>query len=98
MEIQELFDCAKNENGDRFKLKFSNFLHEHPQYANLGQDQKQIIIDLIYKHIDAIRQGRGISQYLVTREMHDLYEKRLALKLTPKDLDDIKEIYGLFEV
>jgi len=30
--------------------------------------------------------------------MHDLYEKRLALKLTPKDLDDIKEIYGLFEV
>jgi len=97
MDIQELFEVAKNENSDRFKLKFTNFLHEHPQYANLSQENKKIVINLIYKHIDAIREGRGISDYLITKEMHNLYEKRLELKLTPKDLEDIKKIYGLFE-
>ena len=44
MEIQELFDCAKNENGDRFKLKFSNFLHEHPSMQILGKTKNKLLL------------------------------------------------------
>lgn len=97
MEIQDLFESAKNESSDRFKMKFSNFLYEHPQYSNLSQSNKKIIIDLVHKHIDAIRDGRGISDYIIEHETHDLYEKRLKLNITEKDLEDIREIMHLFE-
>lgn len=97
MEIQDLFDIAKTENSDRFKMKFSEFIREHPQYSNLDQGTRDIIFNLIHKHMDAIREGRGISGYLAEREMHELYEKRLNLGLTPKDLEDIKSIFSLFQ-
>lgn len=95
--IEDLFDIVKNESRDRFKLKFNDFIYQHPQYSNLSQDNRKLITELLYKHIDAIREGRGISGYLIEKETHRLYEKRNELKITDNDLEDIREMLNLFK-
>lgn len=97
MDLQELFDDAKTMDFDRFKIKLSNFIRQHPQFSNLNSDNKKIILDMIHKHIDAIRDGRGISAYVIQQETHKLYENRLKLKITDNDLEDIREIMNLFK-
>jgi|GEM_PF-1131287 len=97
MDIQELFDIAKEQTSERFKIKFSEFIREHPQYSNLSQENRKIVFDLIYKHIEAIREGRGISGYVIQQEMHKLFDNRLKLKLTENDLKDIREMIELFK-
>lgn len=91
-----MFEIAKTQPSERFKIKFSEFIREHPQYSNLSQENRKIIFDLIHKHMEGIREGRGISEYTIKEECHRLYEKRLALKLTEKDLEDIREMIELF--
>jgi hypothetical protein len=95
--LEDLSDIIKHESRDRFRLKFNDFIYEHPQYSNLSQDNRKLITDLLYKHIDAIRENRGISSYLIEKETHRLYEKRNELKITENDLEDIREMLKLFK-
>lgn len=97
MDIKELLNTAKTDTHEHFKRKLSALVREDYKYRNLSSDNQKIIMDLTYKHIDAIREGRGISSYVIQKETHKLYENRLKLKITEKDLADIREILGLFK-
>jgi len=96
MDIQELFATAKTDTTEHFKRKLSEIVRDDYKYRNLSSDNQKTIMGIVYKHIDAIRDGRGISDYLIQHETHELYEKRLKLKLTENDLADIREVLGLF--
>ncbi|MCX6792420.1 MAG: hypothetical protein NTY12_00110 [Candidatus Falkowbacteria bacterium] len=97
MELEDLFTIAKEHDSEYFRRKLNDFVIQHPQFSNLSQDNKKILLDLIHKHIDMIRKGVGISAYVIQQETHRLYENRLKLKITEKDLEDIREIMGLFK-
>ncbi len=97
MDIKELFNTAKTDTREHFKRKLSELVRENVSYRNLNSANQKIIMDIIYKHIEAIREGRGISSYLIQQETHRLYDKRLKLNTTEQDLADIREILGLFK-
>lgn len=97
MELNELVEKFKSMPTSRFESIFHEFLRQHPSYGNLNNDNSRLIMDILKKHREHIVRGMGISYDAIRDETHALYEKRLELKLTERDLDHIREILGLFK-
>ncbi len=97
MELEELLAIAKNEPFERFEMRLNDFLRYKSEFKNLSEDNKKIVLNLIKKHLSDIRNGIGISDYVIRQETYKLYENRLKLDLTENDLADIKEILNLFK-
>lgn len=88
---------AKNLTAYQLEQKLNSLIRENYKYKNLGTENKSLILDLIAKHKSDIIAGRGISSMEVRNENYRLYENRLKLKLSEKDLADIKEILNYFK-
>jgi len=97
MDIKELLATAKTDTREHFRRKLGDLVRNSYKYRNLGSANQKTIMDIIYKHIDAIRNGTGMSSNTIQQEVHRLYEKRLQLDLSEEDLNDIREIFGLFK-
>ncbi len=97
MELEELLTIAKNEPFERFELRLNDFLRYKSEFKNISGENKKIVLSLIKKHLSDIRNGIGISDYVIRQEMYKLHEDRLKLGLSEDDLEDIKEILNLFK-
>jgi hypothetical protein len=97
MDIQELMATATSDTHEHFRKKLSEFVYGHYKYHNLSSANQKLIMDIIYKHTDAIRNGIGISNHTIEEENYKLYENRIRFNLSPEDLEDIKEILDLFK-
>ena len=97
MDIKELLATAKNFSSYELKQKLNNLVRSNYKYSNLNEKNRQLILDLIAKHLDQIRDGQGISSTIIQAESYRLYENRIKLGLTEEDLKDIKEILNLFK-
>ena len=97
MDIQELFKTAKTDTSAHFKQKLSSLVRNDSKYRNLSADNQKFIMDIIYDHIDNIRDGDGISGYLLQRETQKIYSNREKLGVSLEDYEDIKEILNLFK-
>lgn len=97
MELEELFKTAKTDTREHFKQKLSSLIRNDYKYRNLNEDNQKLIMDIIYKHIDAIRDGRGVSGYVLEKETYKLHSNREKYNLTLQDLEDVKEILNLFK-
>ena len=97
MDTKDLADDYKNLPSYRFKEKLNSLVRKNHKFANLDKNNRKVIVDLVGKYSDRIRDGRGISYDALRRESYNLYQKRGKLGLTRNDLDDIKDILGIFK-
>jgi len=97
MDIQELLASAKTQTFDKFKQKLDTLVREHSRFSNLDGGNRQLVSDIIKKHLSYIHAGYGMSASTIREEMHRLYENRIKLNLTEYDLKDIKEILEIFK-
>jgi len=97
MDIRELLASAKTQTFDYFEQKLNSLVRENYKFSNLDEANREIILDIIKKHLYEIHNGLGISSTTLRNEEYHLYENRIKLKLTESDLDDIKEILSLFK-
>jgi len=97
MDIQELLASAKTQTFDRFAQKLNTLIRENYKFSNLDETNREIVLDIIKKHLSDIHRGQGISSVVLRDEEYRLYQNRLKLKLTEADLADIKEILKLFK-
>lgn len=97
MDIQELLASAKTQTFDRFERKLNTLIRENYRYSNLNQANREIVLEIIKKHLPNIHNGYGISSTVIQREVYKLHQDRVKLNLTEEDLRDIKEILGLFK-
>lgn len=97
MDIQELLASAKTQTFDRFSRKLNSLIRENYRYSNLDEPNREIVLEIIRKHLPDIHNGIGISSLVAQREMYKLHQDRVKLNLTEEDLDDIREILGLFK-
>ncbi|KKQ62225.1 MAG: hypothetical protein US81_C0001G0016 [Parcubacteria group bacterium GW2011_GWE2_38_18] len=88
---------TKNLTAYQLEQKLNSLIRQNYHYGNLGAENKKLILDLIAKYKPAIIAGRGISSIEFRNENYRLYENRLKLKLSEKDLADIKEILSHFK-
>jgi Asp-tRNA(Asn)/Glu-tRNA(Gln) amidotransferase C subunit len=97
MDVEELTKKLKDEPLWKFERELNELIRHNSNYYNLNTKNKEIIINLIKKHLDDIRQGRGISSYVLQQESLRLWQNRVKSGLTEEDLKDIKEILGMFK-
>jgi len=97
MKLSELFGTAKKQPQYQTARQLNELTRQNYRYRNLNSQNRQLVMDLIGKHTDKIRDGRGISSTVIQREGYKLYQDREKLRLTPNDLTDIKEILNMFK-
>jgi hypothetical protein len=97
MDIKDLVKSAKNSSTSDFNKKLSNLMRNKSKYANMDAKNRKTLSDLIKKHSDRIKDGRGLSSDTLRRESYDLYRKKDKMGLTQNDVDDIKEVLGAFK-
>ena len=97
MDIKELLASAKTQTFDRFAQKLNSLVRQNYKFSNLDEANREIVLDIIKKHLGDIHSGRGISSVVLQRESYNLYGHREKLNLTEEDLRDIKEILNLFK-
>ncbi len=97
MDINELAKTIKGDTSERAKQKLSSFVRNDYKYRNLNAENQKFLMDLIYKHIDNIRNGVGISGHLIQKETEHIYSNREKLGISLQDYEDIKNILNLFK-
>jgi hypothetical protein len=97
MDIAELTKKLKDEPLWKFERELNDLIRKNSKYYNLDQKNKDVIMDLIKKYLENIREGRGISSYALQQESLHLWQNRIKLGLTDEDLKDIKEILAMFK-
>lgn len=96
MDISSLQNL-KDEPLWQFERKLNELVRENSKYSNLDEKNRKLIMEVVKRHLEGIREGRGISAYAIQEESTRLWQNRIKLGLTEEDLKDIKEILGLFK-
>ena len=94
MDIKDLMKDAEDLTDFEFERKLNDLIRENFRFRNLNEDNREIVLDLMKKYKSRLKRGVGLSYSDLKNEMYRLYEKRLKLDLSEKDLEDIKEILG----
>ena len=97
MKLSQLFGTAKQQPQYQMGRQLNELTRKNYRFKNLNSQNRALVQDLISKHTDNIRNGRGISSTVIQREGYKLYQNREKLGLTPNDLKDIKEILNMFK-
>lgn len=96
MDIKDLMKNVKTMTSDQIENKLDQMVRSNSRFSNLDEKNKEIVLDLIAEYKKDIRRGIAITSYKIQRDTHPLYEKRLSLGLTLKDIDDIRDILNAF--
>ena len=96
MDIKDLMKNIKNMTSDQIENKLDQMVRSNSRFSNLDEKNKEIVLDLIDDYKKDIREGISITSDKIQRDTHPLYEKRLSLGLTEKDIEDIREILKAF--
>lgn len=94
MDIKDLVKNAKTMTSDQLENKLDQLVRSNPRFSNLDEKNKDIVLKLIKEYKSDIRNGISITSSKIQRDTHPLYEKRISLGLTQKDIDDIRDILG----
>jgi len=97
MDIKNVFKDAKNLTDYQLEQRLDLMVHEHPGFRHLNESNKDLILGLVHKYKEKIRQGTGVSAYTIREDGYHLYENRLKLNLTLRDLEVVKEILNNFK-
>lgn len=97
MDINDLLKDAKNIPSYQLERRLNKLVYENHNFRNLGAENKKLLMDIIKEYIQKIKRGQTISSETIRRDTHHLYEDRIKLNLTKKDLEDFREILGLLK-
>jgi len=97
MDIKDLMRNIKTMTGDQIENKLNRMVKSNYHFSNLDEKNKAIVLDLIADYKKDIKSGIAITAHKIQRDIYPLYEKRLSLGLTQKDIDDIKDILNAFK-
>lgn len=97
MQIKGLFNNAQNLTSYQIEQRLDQMVHTHPTFQHLSEPNKDLILNLVAKYKEKIRTGVGVSGQTLREDHYHLYQNRLKLDLTPRDLDSIKDIMSNFK-
>lgn len=81
----------------RLEQRFQKMLRTNPRYKNLDEANRGLILDLLKKYQEKLRDGITPSRFTVREDMYRLYQNRLKLKLTYQDLEQIRTLLESFK-
>ena len=97
MEISDLMKNIKTLTSYQIEQKFDELIRQNYHFNHLDESNRTIVLDLIKNYRDHVVHGIPITSQKIRDDMYNLYEKRLSLKLTQNDLDDIRKFLQAFQ-
>ncbi|MFA5109442.1 MAG: hypothetical protein WC458_02785 [Patescibacteria group bacterium] len=97
MDFKDVTKNLKDQTDYRLSQRLEEMMRVNPNFKNLDAGNRELIFDLLKKYKDKARRGLKTSGYTVREDMYHLYQNRLKLKLTERDLDQIRELLESFK-
>ncbi|PIT94350.1 hypothetical protein COT98_04185 [Candidatus Falkowbacteria bacterium CG10_big_fil_rev_8_21_14_0_10_39_9] len=97
MDIQDLLKNIKVLTEEQIERKLDELVKRNYHFSNLDEKNKKTVLNLINEYKDSIKHGIAITAHRIQRDIYPLYENRLSLGLTKKDIDDLKNILNAFK-
>lgn len=97
MNLQGVTKDLTEQTAYRLEQRFREMLRTNPNYKNLDEGNRELILDLLEKYKEKLRHGVSPSRLTIKADMYRLYQNRLKLKLTYHDLDQIRDLLESFK-
>ena len=97
MDLEDFLKDINDQPSYIVERKLNELVRKNYHFQHLSEENRELVLDLVKKYKDKIRTGIGVSQYTINKDMYNLYQKRLKLKLTEVDRDHIREILESFK-
>ncbi len=97
MDLEDFLKDVNDQPTYIVERKLNELVRKNYHFQSLSSDNRELVLSLVKKYKDKIRTGVGVSQYVINRDMYNLYQKRLELKLTEVDRDHIRDILQGFK-
>lgn len=97
MDLKDFLADIKDQPSYVIERNLNSLVRQNYHFQSLSSDNREIVLSLVKKYKEKLRTGVGVSQYTINRDMYNLYQKRLELKLTEVDRDHIRDILESFK-
>jgi hypothetical protein len=97
MDLKDFLADIKDQPSYIIERNLNSLVRQNYHFQSLSSDNREIVLSLVKKYKEKLRTGVGVSQYVINRDMYNLYQKRLELKLTEVDRDHIRDILESFK-
>ncbi|MCX6794884.1 MAG: hypothetical protein NTY31_02780 [Candidatus Falkowbacteria bacterium] len=97
MDLQDITKDLTSQTNYRITQRMEEMMRTNPNYRNLDEANRGVIMDLIKKYKEKIRHGLKPSRLTVKEDKYYLYENRVKLGLTHYDLEQINNLLDSFK-
>lgn len=97
MDLNDVTKDLTNRENWRIERQLDSLVRLNPRYKHLGDDNRELILDLVKKYKEKIRRGIKPSLMTVREDKYYLYQNRFKLGLTPEDLAKINKLLDSFK-
>ena len=92
MDLQDVAKDMVGKNDYQINQRMSRLMKANPNYKNLGQSNRKLVLSIIDKYKDQARHGIKPSFSKIKDEKYHLYKNRLKLGLSPEDLKQTNKL------
>lgn len=97
MDLKNITKDLKDKTDYRIDQRFDELMRKNPNYKNLDEANRKLIMDLIKKYKHKILEHSYPSGLTIREDLYHLYQNRIKMGLTYNDLDQIKELLESFK-
>lgn len=97
MDLKDVTKDMTNQTDYRITQRMEELMRTNPRYKNLSGANRELVLGLIRKYKEKIRQGVRPSGLTVREDKYRLYENRIKLGLTEYDLEQINNLLDSFK-
>jgi hypothetical protein len=97
MDLKDVTKDLSDQYNYRIEQRLEEMMRTNPTYKNLDKHNRELILDLIRKYKEKIRQGIKPSRLTVKEDKYYLYQNRVKLGLTYNDLEQINNLLDSFK-
>ncbi len=96
MDLKDITKNLTSQTDYRLTQRMEELMRTNPNYKNLDGANRELVLGLIKKYKEKIRQGLKPSGLTVREDKYRLYENRIKLGLTEYDLAQINKLLDGF--
>jgi len=96
MDLKDITKNLTSQTDYRITQRMEELMRTNPNYKNLDGANRELVLGLIKKYKEKIRQGLKPSGLTVREDKYHLYENRIKLGLTHYDLEQINKLLDVF--
>lgn len=97
MDLKDVTKDMANQTNYRITQRMEELMRTNQNYKNLSGANRDLVLNIIKKYKEKIRQGIQPSGLTVREDKYRLYENRVKLGLTSYDLNQINDLLDSFK-